>query len=95
MYDADGSRAEGSGRTIWTNSEGGAGPWRAIPRPSRSGPPRSTSAPTTAPRCCRRPMAARCWRSRRTTTGDVPVVLRHEHRRPLVTPPTPRDAVTP
>ncbi|MFD8367861.1 sialidase family protein [Streptomyces hygroscopicus] len=33
MYNADGSRAEGSGRTIWTNSKGGEGAWREIPAP--------------------------------------------------------------
>ncbi|MFF7650472.1 sialidase family protein [Streptomyces sp. NPDC007983] len=33
MYNKDGSRAEGSGRTIWTNSEGGEGAWREIPAP--------------------------------------------------------------
>ncbi|MER8155680.1 sialidase family protein [Streptomyces sp. NPDC094472] len=33
MYNADGSRAEGSGRTIWTNSKGGDGAWREIPAP--------------------------------------------------------------
>lgn len=33
MYNKDGSRAEGSGRTIWTNSKGGEGTWREIPAP--------------------------------------------------------------
>ncbi|WP_262703751.1 MULTISPECIES: sialidase family protein [Streptomyces] len=33
MYNADGSKAEGSGRTVWTNSEGGEGAWKEIPAP--------------------------------------------------------------
>ncbi|MGW7691726.1 sialidase family protein [Streptomyces asiaticus] len=33
MFNADGSRADGSGRTIWTNSKGGEGAWREIPAP--------------------------------------------------------------
>lgn len=33
MYNKDGGRAEGSGRTIWTNSKGGEGAWREIPAP--------------------------------------------------------------
>ncbi|NEW73476.1 sialidase family protein [Streptomyces rhizosphaericus] len=33
MYNADGSKAEGSGRTVWTNSKGGEGAWKEIPAP--------------------------------------------------------------
>lgn len=33
LFNADGTRAAGTGRTVWTNSEGGAGPWREIPAP--------------------------------------------------------------
>lgn len=33
MYRADGSRAPGSGRTIWTNSKGGDGPWHKVSAP--------------------------------------------------------------
>lgn len=33
LFNADGSRAAGTGRTVWTNSDGGAGPWREIPAP--------------------------------------------------------------
>ncbi|MBD3003042.1 sialidase family protein [Streptomyces sp. 5-10] len=33
MFNADGSKAEGSGRTIWTNSKGGEGTWKEIPAP--------------------------------------------------------------
>ncbi|MGW7354505.1 sialidase family protein [Streptomyces sp. NPDC054784] len=33
LFNADGSRAAGTGRTVLTNSEGGAGPWREIAAP--------------------------------------------------------------
>ncbi|GAA1132750.1 exo-alpha-sialidase [Streptomyces javensis] len=33
MYNADGGRAEGSGRTVWTNSNGGDGAWKEISAP--------------------------------------------------------------
>ncbi|MFG2138344.1 sialidase family protein [Streptomyces sp. NPDC048650] len=33
MYDRDGTRAKGSGRTVWANSKGGAGPWRETRAP--------------------------------------------------------------
>jgi hypothetical protein len=33
MYNRDGSRAEGSGRTVWVNSAGASGSWRAMPAP--------------------------------------------------------------
>ncbi|MFC7303991.1 exo-alpha-sialidase [Streptomyces monticola] len=33
LHNRDDSRAEGSGRTVWVNSAGGAGPWREIPAP--------------------------------------------------------------
>ncbi|GAA2637124.1 exo-alpha-sialidase [Streptomyces axinellae] len=33
MYRADGSRAPDSGRVIWTNSDGGRGPWRKVAAP--------------------------------------------------------------
>ncbi|MEU5951012.1 sialidase family protein [Streptomyces sp. NPDC047525] len=33
LYNRDGSKAAGSGRTVWVNSDGGSGSWREIPAP--------------------------------------------------------------
>lgn len=33
MFNADGTRAAGNGKTVWTNSDSGRGPWREIPAP--------------------------------------------------------------
>ncbi|MGW3421159.1 exo-alpha-sialidase [Streptomyces phaeochromogenes] len=33
LYNKDGTRAAGSGRTVWVNSAGGSGTWREIPAP--------------------------------------------------------------
>ncbi|MFJ6699387.1 sialidase family protein [Streptomyces sp. NPDC091272] len=35
MYNKDGSKAAGSGRTVWVNSKGGNGTWTEVPAPVR------------------------------------------------------------